>query len=44
MIVFAWRYTDAIAAKNEAYIAAGGTFVVPLPRVTLRRDPAVPAR
>jgi hypothetical protein len=36
VIVFAWRYIDAIAAKNEAYLAAGGTFVVPLPRVTLR--------
>ena len=44
VIVFAWRYTDAIAAKNEAYLAAGGTFVVPLPHVTLRRDPAVAAR
>ena len=44
VIVFAWRYTDAIAEKNVAYLAAGGTFVVPLPHVTLRRDPAVPAR
>jgi hypothetical protein len=40
VIVFAWRYIDAIAAKNAAYLAAGGTFVVPLPHVTLRRDPA----
>jgi hypothetical protein len=43
-IVFAWRYIDPIADKNTAYMAAGGTFVVPLPHVTLRRDPAVPAR
>ena len=39
-IVFAWRYIDPIAANNAAYLKAGGVFVVPLPRVTLRRDPA----
>jgi SAM-dependent methyltransferase len=35
-IVFAWRYTDPIAAKQPGYFAAGGKFVVPLPRVTVR--------
>jgi hypothetical protein len=41
VIVFAWRYVHAIAAKNAAYLAAGGTFVVPLPYVTTWSD-AVP--
>lgn len=40
VIVFAWRYIEPIVAKNAAYLRAGGVFVVPLPRVTLRRDPA----
>ncbi len=35
-IVFAWRYTDPIAAKQPNYFAAGGKFVVPLPNVTIR--------
>jgi SAM-dependent methyltransferase len=37
VIVFAWRYIDPIAKNNPAYLAAGGTFVIPLPHVTLRR-------
>ena len=40
VIVFAWRYFEAIAAKNAEYLKAGGTFVIPLPRVTVHRDPA----
>jgi hypothetical protein len=43
VIVFAWRYADAIAEKNAGYLAAGGTLIVPLPHVTLRRDPAAGA-
>jgi hypothetical protein len=45
-IVFAWRYIEPIVVNNAAYLKAGGTFVVPLPQVTLRRDPApaAPAR
>ena len=35
-IVFAWRYTDPIAAKHPNYFAQGGKFVVPLPKVTIR--------
>ena len=35
-VVFAWRYADPIAAKQSDYFAAGGKFVVPLPRVTVR--------
>jgi hypothetical protein len=43
VIVFAWRYIEPIAAGNGPYLAAGGTFVVPLPHVTLRGDAAVAA-
>jgi SAM-dependent methyltransferase len=35
-IVFAWRYTDPIAAKHPGYFAKGGKFVVPLPEVSIR--------
>ena len=35
-VVFAWRYTDPIAAKQPDYFVAGGKFVVPLPSVTIR--------
>ena len=40
-IVFAWRYIDAIVANNQAYLAAGGSFVVPLPTVRVVRAAAV---
>jgi SAM-dependent methyltransferase len=32
-IVFAWRYVDAIARRNRAYLKAGGRLIVPLPSV-----------
>jgi C-methyltransferase C-terminal domain/Putative zinc binding domain/Methyltransferase domain len=31
VVLLAWQYQDAIMKRHEAYIAAGGTFVVPLP-------------
>lgn len=36
VIVFAWRYADAIIARRSEYLRAGGTFVIPLPDVTVR--------
>jgi SAM-dependent methyltransferase len=31
VVILAWIYAEAIIKRNEAYIAAGGTFLVPLP-------------
>ena len=31
VVILAWIYADPILKRNEAYIAAGGKFVVPLP-------------
>lgn len=36
VIILAWRYADMIAARHTAWLAGGGTFVVPLPHVTVR--------
>jgi SAM-dependent methyltransferase len=33
VVIFAWRYADAIVKKHAAYLGRGGTFVVPLPEV-----------
>ena len=35
VIVFAWRYIDPIARKNQEYLQGGGKFVVPLPKVSV---------
>lgn len=35
-IILAWRYAEPIVAKNAAYVAGGGRFVVPLPEVAWR--------
>ncbi len=37
VVVFAWRYADSILAKHQRFIAAGGEFVIPLPRVRIVR-------
>jgi SAM-dependent methyltransferase len=31
VVILAWIYADAIIKRNEAYVAAGGTFLAPLP-------------
>lgn len=36
IIIFAWRYADPIIAKQHAYLASGGRFVIPLPEVVER--------
>ena len=32
-VVFAWNFADSIVKKNQQYLAAGGRFIVPLPRL-----------
>lgn len=36
IIVFAWRYIDPIASKQQAWLARGGRFILPLPKVSER--------
>lgn len=38
VVVFAWRYIDAIAAKHAGFLADGGEFIVPLPSVSYVRS------
>lgn len=33
LLVLAWNFAESIIAKNEAFRAAGGKFIVPLPKV-----------
>ena len=33
IIILAWRYAEPIMAKHRKYLAKGGRFVVPLPRI-----------
>ncbi len=33
VLVLAWRFLDAIQQKNQAYLAQGGRFIVPLPEL-----------
>jgi len=37
IIILAWRYAAPIMAKHRAYLANGGRFVVPLPRIEVFR-------
>lgn len=34
-LILAWNFSDPIIAKNQAYRAAGGRFVIPLPTIQL---------
>jgi len=38
VVVLAWRYTDAIVARNQAYLKNGGCFVRILPEIELIRN------
>lgn len=33
VLILAWRFADMIIARNQAYLAQGGTFIVPLPEL-----------
>lgn len=39
VVVLAWRYIDSIVSKNHAYLANGGRFVVPFPRIQVITHP-----
>ncbi len=36
LLVLAWNFAESIIAKNAAFTATGGRFVVPVPEVTVR--------
>jgi SAM-dependent methyltransferase len=33
VVILAWAYTEPIVKKNQAYLEAGGRFIVPLPEI-----------
>ena len=35
VLVLAWRFAEGIIAKNQAFLAAGGQFAVPLPQLNI---------
>ena len=37
IVILAWRYTDSIVARHQRFLDAGGEFVIPLPRMSLRK-------
>lgn len=36
IVILAWRYTDPIVAKHQRFLEAGGEFIIPLPKLSLR--------
>lgn len=38
IIVLAWRYADPIIGKHQRYLAAGGEFIIPLPKISFRSE------
>jgi len=36
IVILAWRYTDPIVGKHQRFLDAGGEFIVPLPKVSIR--------
>lgn len=36
VLILAWRYADPIIAKHPNYLAEGGEFVIPLPKLVIR--------
>lgn len=36
VIVFAWRYAEPIIAQHQNYLKNGGSFIIPLPTVTVQ--------
>jgi len=36
IVILAWRYTDPIIGKHQRFLDAGGEFIVPLPKASIR--------
>ena len=36
IIVLAWRYADPIISKHSRYLARGGEFIIPVPKLSIR--------
>ena len=36
IVILAWRYTDPIVGKHQRFLDAGGEFIVPLPKASIR--------
>lgn len=36
VVVLAWNFADSIIARHQAFLAAGGRFIVPLPNLAIR--------
>jgi len=37
IVIFAWRYADAILAKHDAWLERGGAAIIPLPEISVIR-------